>query len=1567
MPTPRGQASFQRSDWRKPATADDSRRAARWMKRVVLSLLLLGLVAWLVWLLIPPRFPAAYLVYVPVLEYDTPIVPAPLCTENIEDLSQLRDDCRIEVSLLDNLQTSESIGSLARRLQGLISRPRSVLILYVNAQGVSDAGTPYLLCSDFLRGTGQSANSASTVPAGRYELANLYQQVHQSKAHTKLLVLDVDYLASDSRLGMIVNEFPRLAEAEVKKIDDPGLWVLLGNRALEQSRAAYKARRSAFGYFFFEALRGDADRQGDNDGNVDLAELLSYVRRGVDTWVLQQTGHRLTQTPMLLRGGVGTVLQAPALQLVQLLPRRPPAPADKPPDETSDKPPGKTPDKRAASAPIAAGSASAAAAAPARAGQPPLSPTADSPPGAVRDRIARLLRNAWRQRDQWARRGTRGFTAVDYAPHLWRELQDYLLGNEGRFRYGIPFSPEKLAALEDLAGGDAATVGGSSALGAARAADRTSVLGGMLEAGTRFDAGPVADSFQHGGRDARLLANALRLRDDLFFAAPCYVRWHGQAALLSPDTLPLYSPIADLLGQELPRLEELLERVEQLAAGGEPASAEARSALATLAEHVPKVEALRTRIDNAADGLRRMPRDLAASIDQHPWEFLYVDSLLWTPLVEADSRMQVVDALTRLERPLQRPSPQDNRQRSSDFTPQQAWQRFAEQARLELLLARLADPAFSSGGATAEAVDAMTRRDLAPPQGSQAEERLWERYRGLGHALGEFYGGLPARIARAARAADLPEQQRGGRLLRLIDGRDVRRLVRLLEGGPDAVRLALRPLPSISSGAAAIRVTATPAFVTIPSDRDWVEIGVAIEAGGPPLREVQFTLQYDRQQIEIIRGEDQRPLAANQELAVAVDPDVPGVVHLKVRAQPSARWLETTLVLRAAAGALAGTGTVRMQMGPPDVVDLVAERVVDRNGPTASDVIPGMVSGRDAGRLLAAAFPNRVTEFVLKLANLSGRAKQVNVELWAQAPTRQPAAGPRLGPLDNWGQPLPGFRRLAQAAGVKLAAGARPVPIAWAPPTEPKKEGAAGPKVPPPSKPEAAAAGNEPIQALVCMIYDVTRKDVEKPPRIKWLDFWPIRPRTYVDAAASFQDNRIAVRLNLRAGGLVPAVSPERPVLVKWDTAALPDAELPKKTSAELAAADQEGLLFAEVPRGFSGTVPVSLEVDGYPRAVLFNVRCDRPRERVEPERSTVRVHITAPPNGQAFFAPLRQPIGVQFRVDAPEDSFLRPDDNVELWTEVFGQRDLVRRFPTERQVDVRLLEVTPQGLLQIDTEVHDFDVPVNPGELGNTTLLIRAMLNLSDATLLRTTGGGDARLRSSGAEGPQSSDSVRVMLDAAPPEFVRFEAPREAVPQGSPATVQIEARDPGSGVAKIELGLDLDNSGVFQGKGKLAELLAPNTSGLQTITVPTTGVNVGPIIDMQPGRVYTLVARATDGVGHFADRRTTLLVGPPPAPPPTRAPAEAAQAMPPGPTTVSGRLVLGSGGEGLNWVAPKVWIESPNREAQVGSDGQFLFQDLPPGTYKLQAKGIAGNQYRAGSASVTVNGQPATVTIHME
>ncbi|MEO1616214.1 MAG: hypothetical protein AAFV88_10220 [Planctomycetota bacterium] len=168
------------------------------------------------------------------------------------------------------------------------------MILYVSAQGVSESGKAYLVCEDF---------DLRRAKKGRISVESFLTRVRKSPAKTKLIVINAGTIDSDPRLGMVVNDFPRLLGQAVRQTGDPNLWVMCSHANLQRSNDSPAARRNLFGLFVSQALQGAADLNADQ--TLDVAELNAFVSQNVTSWVSQTTGRLAEQTPQLHWGGTG--------------------------------------------------------------------------------------------------------------------------------------------------------------------------------------------------------------------------------------------------------------------------------------------------------------------------------------------------------------------------------------------------------------------------------------------------------------------------------------------------------------------------------------------------------------------------------------------------------------------------------------------------------------------------------------------------------------------------------------------------------------------------------------------------------------------------------------------------------------------------------------------------------------------------------------------------------------------------------------------------------------------------------------------------------------------------------------------------------------------------------------------------------------------------------------------------------------------------------------------------------------------------------------------------------------
>lgn len=1436
--------------WRGQGAAVSSRPASRLAHRLFFTTLGLGLAAILAWVLIRWWFlPNVHFVALPIVDYDVLAVPPiPYIQEDLDGFTATSPSGSAVV--LRELQTSESILTLVNRLQGITTRPRDTLVLYVSAHGVSDNGIAYLLCSDYLHASGR----------GRYPVRDFLEQVRQSKAALKVVLLDPGPLRTDPPQGMVVNEFSRLLEDEVAKVNDPDLWVFAANGPLEVSHSIPSAVRSAFGEFVRTGLEGMAD--GDGDGVIALDEFATFVQSNVSRWVNLQTEGKQSQTPCILQGGVGASQPSPKMKLVP------------------------TPRPKVASESEAVASPADAATGPAEQSRP-------------EPRLQRLLQEAWTLCDTTQQRpGDGGWTPVDYAPHLWREYQQLLLGYDLRSRSGAAYARDELAReIETNILPLKSVMAGS---GFTPSAGSSTVLARLTAARQRFVDGDVPRSYRELPVEFATLQKAVQLKNDLLYRATDYVRWHAAASSSSPRPLPLLEPLSELLTQRLPEFIELLDSWEQSETSADLQMRDAPVKLKELEGKMQALEALRAKIEK--DGLEQEVRELIQGRGK-PENSGRISALLNTSLLPAESRSRLLDALSR-PGAFVSPSAVFERQDRLPAAPSWRWDRLSEQASLEVALVALHDP--------------QSRSALRSPSlGGDATE-AWLQYRQLGGQLGALYQGLPGRIDALAAAGSPGDLREAERLLRLLDARNAAQIAL------PSVRWTVRPAPKILPPASTLQLAGPEKLELRPET--WTDLELSLRTAGTMEGVQKVRLQYDPAFVEIADAATMAPVLSERESEV---PSKSGVATLRYKIRPRiATARSTSLAIAARGGGQSAARTIEMSITPPDFVEFMVR------GPRGASYS----SGRDSQHLRLRPFPNRVTDYRFELVNHSGRKRKVQVQIFGMEQPLGERGGPRQSPLDTLGNPRPGVQKICELP-LELPAEATAIPIVVPPPAPPSKEAkpeAKEPKEPKEPPPVPVTSG------VVCMV-----RDVEQPQRewVHWLDFVPLAPKDYLDVNVSYDAARQQIEIQVEPRDtdgdgrpnpeILPPLSPEESIEIVWDTAGSlpPDTEMNNR--AAISPPNYRARLFAHAPPRPDKIVWVWLTVDGYPRAFVYQVHCDRDRQSIERERSLARVQITAPQPGKAFRSPLER-LPVEFQVDAPEDAFQQSGDSIQIWIDDDGSRRSAgrpsRQFFADRQVDVLLQKIDPQGTVKIDAQVHDFKTELMPGGLQNKRVDVVGRLLLA-------------------GRGPLSDrpveDAVPVVLDGSPPRL-RVDPVASPVALGGPLNVAGQVEDLG-GADKIEVGFDLDGSGDLEEKEVLKKL--QQFSGATAAWKSSLATK-----ELEQGR-YRILVRATDRVGLVSRQsQIVVLVAPPPK-----------QAMEAKPVkhAIAGLVLVGDR-PCSNF---EVRLEGAGQVATTDLDGKFSFKDLPPGKYTLKASGAALNRFRKGTAEITLPAaqEPASVTISVE
>ncbi len=186
------------------------------------------------------------------------------------------------------LRTVADLASFSEELSQQSLGMDDVLVVYLIAHGIAQEGEAYLLCQDF---------NVQSETAGRYPLDKFLQQLRDCDAGTKLLCIDNGQMDFDPRLGIVVNEFPRLLENAVLRLNDRKLWVLTACSELQHTWSLAGDSQSVFGQALSKSFSLQADVNSDRV--IDLGELYRFVSHYVKQSVSIASGSYVEQTPRL--------------------------------------------------------------------------------------------------------------------------------------------------------------------------------------------------------------------------------------------------------------------------------------------------------------------------------------------------------------------------------------------------------------------------------------------------------------------------------------------------------------------------------------------------------------------------------------------------------------------------------------------------------------------------------------------------------------------------------------------------------------------------------------------------------------------------------------------------------------------------------------------------------------------------------------------------------------------------------------------------------------------------------------------------------------------------------------------------------------------------------------------------------------------------------------------------------------------------------------------------------------------------------------------------------------------
>ena len=185
---------------------------------------------------------------------------------------------------------------MTQQLDALAENSRSEnVVLYVATYAVVDGdGNIVLLTSDYNPGQ----------PASGLLLRRVLRSLEKSPSRRKLLVLDISWPNLLPAVTGGAGDVSAVLPKELRTVPDPDRLVLCACSPGQAALTSETMGRSVFGYYFEQALRGDADQYNSRlleNGRVTVREAAQLVVARVDRWAMHNRACR--QTPMLLGDG----------------------------------------------------------------------------------------------------------------------------------------------------------------------------------------------------------------------------------------------------------------------------------------------------------------------------------------------------------------------------------------------------------------------------------------------------------------------------------------------------------------------------------------------------------------------------------------------------------------------------------------------------------------------------------------------------------------------------------------------------------------------------------------------------------------------------------------------------------------------------------------------------------------------------------------------------------------------------------------------------------------------------------------------------------------------------------------------------------------------------------------------------------------------------------------------------------------------------------------------------------------------------------------------------------------
>jgi hypothetical protein len=1163
------------------------------------------------------------------------------------------------------------------------------------------------------------------------------------------------------------------------------------------------------------------------------------------------------------------------------------------------------------------------------------------PPAAV-DNSPPIIQ-AWRYRDRLADETAaelRGLP-VDYAPHLWNELNLNLVSLQLELLGKDMMNPREHG-LADLVG---PYFRGLGQLADGTAVPGEGLIGGLGAAQRSFAASRQADDLQR--LDRRYVQALLELRRGLV-RANHFVRWHAAAVAASGG-----AGAAESAAQ----IEQLLDGLQALDGAIADFEAESRRSWNDAEQMLPALDRAQRNVHDSVSQLMRRLDIHVGAIAARPNAAgqRELETLLATDVATAAQRETLLAALGNAKAIAAKAEPTAAR-----------WSDFVDHLWLEVRLAQVADSATPG---LVDIVEEVLRVRTSP--GTNDEQRK-ETARRAGLALWQFYKDLPTRLTQLQRVgASDAEGRTAERLVTLVHPRDVSSALVATVGfvtprmePPAELALRAPPPTNLREGEAtplewALRLqnaSAARATVTLEEfDAQALEVWFADSGQAARSGESRTYPARDGLRVTLLV----RPRSAS---SASVEERTESI-HLRVELEPNP-------------AGLSASARANVVVPRPDRVELIAHTVKPRF--------------RSDGLLLQ-PYPNRSTTFGFALVNFGDEAKKLKVELKAVPELQGPrerfvdagwppgrlldAEGREPAKLAKWAATALDDAAVIASVEIDLPADGKPHALQLVPPNSeapaeaPKDAAAGGSAAPPPPEPKPPTSVDA-THGLVFRITDAARpEDVT----LKWVEIVPLHAYSYFDFQAGFVNpgaRNSDVRFSARPRGVdddgersLPPEIGEAPVpfVIRGDGTVIPSGPA---APYNFAANNEFVRLDVQPLANLHGTHAIAMDVDHVPRAMKWSV--DFEDRTVEPDQSpSIRIMRVAMPkpdqtpgrlyrttpfvdfpeidrtawlpvvdigeDGVCAFdvsRSIRPPLEIRLQVDAPRRAFNGVGDGSAIVVSWEGENLPGYNLYYDRDIRSEIVKFTDAGEMIVKSTVDDivFKLPT-PG-VNNKPVTLAASLYIEGVVA--------------------ATDKLTVVLDQAAPRIPSVRAPDTIVVGTKEIDLRATVVDL-SGVDTVEAWFtpkrprsqqDLDPNS--------AERLAILDPGLLQFSADEPRLLLLRAPTPKEAGTYYLTLRVTDRSGQASDtidQEHVVQVIPPPPPPV------------PGPLVgdLKGQVLLMPAGKPAPAGLTVSVQEKPAFSATTVGEGKFIIKQLEAGTYTLVVEGLVASRPVTGEQPVTL------------